>query len=253
MKAGGETLALLVVLCWVITYMHNPDVIDSNPLKERLGYNNPCVGLDSKPATYFAAAMLTVPIYFNYRAAWIEAMSEAYSPPEHTSRIGKIMTFAACAIYAMSTSILAVLFLLPPGPTVSDVWWHTAVYVQYIVGRLIFVSNHYYSNFFDENKEDEYNKISSASWCFLHVYTVVSVALPLVFAINYSWFDIYRDPAVDGDSVFIPWYVTMPIDYTWFICLALTTEFVPTSNPFRLEKQKRLRDDFDEAASLTKS
>ena len=243
MKAGGEATAFVISTCWVISYLCNPAVFENNPLKERLGYNNPCVGLDTKPATFFASAMLTVPIYLNFRACWIAAMAEAYAEDNQTTTIGRIMTYASCLIYMVSTAILAVLFLVPPGPTASDCWWHTSIYVQYILGRLIFVTTHYYRH---GNQEGVFQNGASLSWCFLHVYAAVSILAPVLFYVNFAWYDIYRDPAVDGDKILIPWYVTMTVDYLWFICLALTTKFMPQSSAFVLERQQNLRDEFEE-------
>merc|ERR1712222_210710 len=64
-KAGGEVLVMVLALTWTITYFTRRDVISDNPLRDRLGYNNVCVGLDTKPASYVAALLWPFLSYFN--------------------------------------------------------------------------------------------------------------------------------------------------------------------------------------------
>ena len=56
-KADGEILALTIILSMIITGIDNPDTYDSNPVKDVLGYNNPCVFWDAPPALYPAAVL----------------------------------------------------------------------------------------------------------------------------------------------------------------------------------------------------
>jgi hypothetical protein len=43
--------------------LFNPDVVDHNPIKDRVGYNNACVGWDTAPASYFATYVLVLAAY----------------------------------------------------------------------------------------------------------------------------------------------------------------------------------------------
>merc|ERR1712136_238942 len=48
--AAGELLAFMFAVVWILSIIFNPGVVDSNPIKLKLGYNNFCVGLDTQPA-----------------------------------------------------------------------------------------------------------------------------------------------------------------------------------------------------------
>ena len=58
LKAMGEALAILFVVVWTVTYISRPKyhgefIVDVNPLRDRIGFNNLCVGFDTTPAAYF--------------------------------------------------------------------------------------------------------------------------------------------------------------------------------------------------------
>ena len=40
-QATGEVIFVALAVSWIVTYFYNPAIIESNPLKDRLGYNNP--------------------------------------------------------------------------------------------------------------------------------------------------------------------------------------------------------------------
>ena len=52
-KASGNILGITLVVCWLISMAYNPSVFEDNPLLDRLGYNDFCVGWDTAPARYF--------------------------------------------------------------------------------------------------------------------------------------------------------------------------------------------------------
>ena len=51
LQGATEILTATMISCWIITLIFNPQVIDDNPLKDRLGYNDFCVGWDVMPAS----------------------------------------------------------------------------------------------------------------------------------------------------------------------------------------------------------
>ena len=63
-KSAAETIALTLAGSWIVTLIFNPDVADSNPLRDRMGYNNLCVGLDTAPAKFVALPGLVLTSYF---------------------------------------------------------------------------------------------------------------------------------------------------------------------------------------------
>lgn len=238
MKAGGEVLVSILGICWIVTYFTQPQVIAMNPLKERLGYNNVCVGLDSKPAAYVAAFLWPIVSYFNIRAAWIMAVTEMNLEAKHTSTSAKCVTIFASFINLVSTCVLAILFLFPPEPDVRAVWIHTSIYVFFIIGRLFGIAVQYYRNYLDDDPDQtDLKNTKTSEWIFLYVYTGVSLALPVLFLVNYSWYDLYRKPDVDGDEPLIPWYITFTLDYTWLACVGCTTKFLPAQTSLIMREE----------------
>merc|ERR1712037_1001516 len=225
-KANGECLVFILALTWTITYFTQRDIISDNPLRDRLGYNNVCVGLDTKPASYVAAL--------------VAAITELNLDEKHTSTASKCITLFSSIVSLVSTCILAVLFMFPPVPDAQAVWIHTGIYVQFIIGRLFGIAVLFYRNYLDGSHE-ELDNTSQGSWIFLHVYSAVSLALPVIFYINYSWYDITRKEGQSPDERPIPATVTMVLDYTWLACVGLTTKFLPPQSTLHLKRQESLR------------
>jgi hypothetical protein len=54
LEAAGETFILMLLVSWALTAAFNPAILADNKLRDRVGYNNLCVGFDSPPARYVA-------------------------------------------------------------------------------------------------------------------------------------------------------------------------------------------------------
>ena len=50
LQGASEIIATTLVVCWITTLIFNPKVIFDNPLRDRLGYSDLCVGWDTMPA-----------------------------------------------------------------------------------------------------------------------------------------------------------------------------------------------------------
>lgn len=50
LQAASEVISVTLAICWIITLILNPQCILNNPLKDRLGYSDLCVGWDVYPA-----------------------------------------------------------------------------------------------------------------------------------------------------------------------------------------------------------
>jgi len=74
LEAAGETFILMIAVSWILTWLFNPEVIHSNALKDRVGYNNMCVGFDSPPARYVAMPLQVLQAYLAVRyVSWDSA------------------------------------------------------------------------------------------------------------------------------------------------------------------------------------
>merc|ERR1711971_1456669 len=65
--AGGEIMVFTLFVSWILTLMFHPEFVESNMLKDRVGYNNLCVGWDIDPARAMAAPMFALIIFFQIR------------------------------------------------------------------------------------------------------------------------------------------------------------------------------------------
>jgi len=50
LQAASEVMAFTIASCWILTLIFNPHIFEENPLKDRLGYNDLCIGWDTLPA-----------------------------------------------------------------------------------------------------------------------------------------------------------------------------------------------------------
>jgi len=229
LKAGSEIFGLLVVLSWILTFIYNPSIIEKNPLKDRVGYNNVCVGFDTAPAKYVALFLWPLTTYFNLRFAWLEVVTECSLGDKHSSRTGKICTAVSSAIFA--ASVLFQPFMLVIAPVDKDTAWiHTGLFIQYILIRTIAVATQFFRNKYDGDTTD-YDNISTGSWMWFYAFTTSSLLLPTLCIADFTYADYYR-PEGDMEPL-IPWYMLNSLDLCWFACLATTNKFLPCQRKFR--------------------
>lgn len=229
LKAGGEIFGLLVASSWVLTFIYNPSVIEKNPLKDRVGYNNVCVGFDTAPAKYVALFLWPLTTYFNLRFAWLEVVTECSLGDQHSSRTGKICTAVASALFAIS--VLFQPFMLVVAPVDKDSsWLHTGLFVQYILIRVVAVATQFFRNKYDADTSD-YDSITTAQWTWFYAFVVASLGLPTLCLADFTYADYYR-PEGDMEPL-IPWYILNSCDLLWFFCLATTGKFLPCQRKFR--------------------
>ena len=79
------------------------------------------------------------------------------------------------------------------------------------------------SNFIENRDEN----ISQAKWAFIYIYGVVSMVLMACLFINFYYYK-GNEEAYARDERPIPTKIGMFVDYSWFVCLALTGKFLPT-------------------------
>jgi len=67
LEATGECFILMCLVSWLLTDLFNPSVVEKNPLKDRTGYNNICVGFDTPPARYVAMPLQVLQAFLAVR------------------------------------------------------------------------------------------------------------------------------------------------------------------------------------------
>ena len=52
-KASNELVFLTLIVCWIVTLVHDADDAWNHPARRYVGHMNPCFGWDYAPASYF--------------------------------------------------------------------------------------------------------------------------------------------------------------------------------------------------------
>jgi len=218
--ASGECLFVILVISWIIAYFFSYDNILNNPLKDMLGYNDACVAWDVAPALYPAALMFTAPVYFGIRYAVLDLERAALS---NLSSAKMCAVRLANMCYVLSIASMSLVFVVTPGVNAKI---HTMLFIQLIFFRFLVVAGNYV--------EAEASDVTVKSKVFVVVYGLISGLLLLCFGISLALWK-------QGDSPVIPPRVTMTVDYLWFLCLPLTTKFLPEAPAirFRLALEKK--------------
>ena len=71
-SASGEFFFIGVGFAWIVTLLLQPEVIEGNALKLRIGYNNVCVGFDMPPASYLAMPVLALSVAMGCVYSWMD-------------------------------------------------------------------------------------------------------------------------------------------------------------------------------------
>ena len=221
LKAVGELFAIALGISWIITIIFVPDIINDNPLKARLGYNNVCVGWDMPPANTFAAVLWPFVAYMAFRFCYMNFVriklqheQNIENGTETWSRSDKMIhsfNWWSNLGFLLSVVAFTLCLLIPPW---TSVWWHTIPFLFYIVTRFLIVF---------AICLDYWEDVTSKGKIFLLYYGFVSIVLPLTAIAEYAYYEIYQEKSP------WPWYLTMFMDYTWFACSMLTSKFVPST------------------------
>lgn len=215
-KAGGEVLGILFVATWIVTAIFNPSAIEDNPLYIRLGYPNLCVGFDTQPATSVGVIFFVFGAYLGFRFAWTD-IQRTYLIQHRLSKSQFWFSMVTDVLYVLSLACFSLVFVLSPFR--DGVWRHSLPFFAIIVGRYFVVVAQFYENDLP---------MSSGQKVFVGVYTFASFGFMLCVTLDFIVYDIECTPDCGSwEGPFLPWYLTGFLDYTWMICLPLTTKCLP--------------------------
>jgi hypothetical protein len=231
LKISGEILFLTFSACWIITIATKPTdpygetgkpFRYDNPIRNRIGYNNICVGFDTYPANVVALPGFVVSVYFAVRYLLLD-MERAFLE-FNAKRISYFVFKLSLICNAIYTLVLVqvIYFLLVP-PT-ENAWWHLGTFLAMIWGRWFPI----FGNFMDAPTWSLGEKI------FLGTYTVVSHVLPWLYIADYMYYDSkYSDPEIADPPLINPIFLQI-FDLLWFACLAGTSKFLPQAPDMRV-------------------
>ena len=172
-----------------------------------LGYNNPCIVWDRPPALYPAAVLFAFGFYCVMRYAITD--SQRAKIDDESSACGRNVTLVANALYALSRASLGLIFVITPD---KDVVAHSLIFLWYIPCRWFAV----YANWIEARAANR--SVTRAQWAYIIVYSLSSLNSFVAGHIMVLGFD--------GTPV-LPRAYAMTSDYVWFVCLPLTSKFMP--------------------------
>ncbi len=191
MKAAGEALALLFAVVWIVTFAAGPtyhgDVVwVANPLKDRIGYNNLCVGFDTRPAVYFAQVLWVPVAYLGLRFAWADIVRSAILRQQGLITARQNATSNSLAVvYVASMGCFGLVFIVSPLEGADEVWYHSVPFIQFILVRwIVVVAN--FVKYRGTGGSGPGASISTGAKVWLAVYSAVSVLYPLMLVIDYG-------------------------------------------------------------------
>mmetsp|Transcript_48500 Transcript_48500/g.136428 ORF Transcript_48500/g.136428 Transcript_48500/m.136428 type:complete len:263 (-) Transcript_48500:146-934(-) len=222
--AGGELFVIAMISSWLLTFIFRPEIIVDNPLKDRVGYNNLCVGWDTPPAKYVAAPIFCMIIFLESRYMQLDFWRAEIDPT--ITEWQKKMVMLANVFNTLSWFGSIGIFVID-----ATVWpaGHTASFVQLVVlGYVAFLGNFL---------ETDTKYHPPGSHLFMVIFGVVSVAFGICAMMQMLSFDPLTK--VMGP---VPWELMCFLDYGYFTCMALQGSMRPAA-PSLCAQYKLVSDD----------
>lgn len=224
--AGGELLILALVASWILTYFFNHPVITDNKLRDRVGYNNLCVGWDSFPARFVAAPIFALIIW-----CYIQFMNYDLLRQNLTAGLTmrqRSITYVANCTTGLSYCVACLIFVFDP---MYYPLGHSLSFIQLIFfGYFAYLANFY---------ETDPIYHPAGSYIYLAVFGVTSFA----FSVMALYQLLVYDPET-GERGSIPWQILCLCDYVWFACKGLGSVFRPAAPSICVQYQLVSNDSF---------
>jgi len=255
LQASGEAFVITCISAWAVTAVWNPGVIDRNPLKDLVGYNNVCVGFDEPPARFLAVPLFVVVAALGIRYAQLDTLRAKLQLRDHEYKISNFRygftTFANNG-YVFFSCLMPLLLVVTP--TVSQMF-HTFGFMFIIIFCWLVI----FANFFEAKVVTRESKI----W--LVTFSVCSVSVALIGIIDFRSYDYEKcrldvnrtlgiadimDVRFDSlwDTILMeehreaceqspgaPWWLLAIFDYGWFFLLSTVVVFLPDAPPVHVD------------------
>jgi len=251
--AGGELLVLAMIISWILTFIFDPETVKKNPLKDRVGYNNLCVGWDEPPARYVAAPIFALVVYFNVRFMYLDlarAQLSNTSYPEasehHRTKQHINYVWASNFLNCASFCLCSLIFVIRPkhihdDPKFDYPLWHTVAFIQLVVCQYIA----YAVNLWNTPNSTHID----GCWIFLAIFGIICAGFATCGLTQMITYD--HETKTPGP---VPWWLTACFDYGWFAGMALQGHFRPRAPSIAVSMVLCSDDDFkmpDNTASYT--
>lgn len=208
LQASGEVIATTLVICWILSFIFNPDVFQHNPLKERLGYNDLCVGWDTMPANIIGVAGTTIGCYLSLRFVSLNHTRTELLQDSISDRTKRYVQFTS-KIFGFSAALMPIIFVIKP---TDSVYGHSLPFMLFIassaavlLGRFL-VFQH---------------ELSQIKAVYITLYCIVSFLFPIILIAEYVYF------SANGRKSPWPGTITMIVDYSWFALMTVMPFMLP--------------------------
>ena len=149
-RASNELVVLLLIVCWTITLIFNPDQAIHHPARDYVGHMNPCFGWDQPPAAYIAVLGSGMDVYLSVRYAILEATRTRLLDQDANPSWAE--AFATITAYAHGFAALLWLLLWSVGPPDGRWDWHLAIFSFAIGCRYLCSLGNYIENRFSDDE-----------------------------------------------------------------------------------------------------
>ena len=220
LRAISECIFFMLVAGGIVSYLYTPEIFTLNPLKERLGYNNFCVGIDAPPGKYFSLPFAILAVYFCIQFNIYDHLRTKIIDTEKSSWKSKF-SIIANNFFIVSIVVFVLCLMVTP---MDNVWAHLLLFVQVI----FFMGLVHMANYFEyPNPELSYT-----------IYNIVLVAVSFLLSIFYI-FNFYNYDLMIAQGYMevvplIPKVVVQTLDYIWFFCLFTYAFFVPNGEKIKV-------------------
>lgn len=207
LRAAGECLFLMLLIGAIITQVYTPEIFVENPLKTRMGYNNFCVGIDMPPASYIIFPLGVLAVYFSIQYNIYDSL-RTIIVKERLSKFQKYFSIVSNYLFVFSVSGFLLILLITP---FDNVWVHTILFFQLIFFRTFVILANYY----------EHPNVNLSYKIYVILYTIISIVGVSIAIANYIHYDNCIEAGGINCGPLVPWFITMTLDYTWFLLLFL--------------------------------
>eukprot|EP00617_Octactis_speculum_P003047 CAMPEP_0185773032 /NCGR_PEP_ID=MMETSP1174-20130828/72249_1 /TAXON_ID=35687 /ORGANISM="Dictyocha speculum, Strain CCMP1381" /LENGTH=383 /DNA_ID=CAMNT_0028459567 /DNA_START=18 /DNA_END=1169 /DNA_ORIENTATION=+ len=231
--AWVETFIIMLLMSWITTAIWNQDVIETNRIKDVMGYNNVCVGFDEVPARYVSLPGMVAMSYFGIRYVTLDSWRAKLQLSHHDiDKKEYFISRYSNVLFATTMLFWPMLLLITPGGESSwHLEWHFYIYVFFVVLSMCNIG----ANFFEAPEVTVYSQL----WLIL--FSLDTFLLLTVGAYAFNSYDYEQCPNSLAASEIrtseinllceqdprVPVGFLMFLDYAWFVFLGMTPLFLP--------------------------
>lgn len=186
LMAHNEWVIMMLIPPGLITIIFHSEVFGNNMLYDRLGYDDPCVLIDTAPSNWMALMLYVVAAYFGFLHVHFKLARLAKSDEAHLLNLSspaRAFIYASNYFFLGGIMAFSLCFLIPP---TESVYVHTYGFIVNIITR--FFAN--VSTFIEYNARTQaadggkLPPIMTRQYVFLIVYGLSSFIPPAVSVIT---------------------------------------------------------------------